>query len=337
MALTMDALASFDHLVDNLPSWLSKLDELSIQVTKQHERFMSLAHSTEGKLARQKTGSTESLRPKNRNEVTVDDIERPFEITPPPFPKETQSHANDVLAIKEARRKRKPGSALSAASGPSKYRNRSMVIVYYDSDIQDAFELLVRNIATARNNLRKGKTAATFKARMASFAMGNTPFIAGGERGLFDPKMSRISKRASPGLQADKATSAFDAVDQDLEKAQSLCESAAHQVLRDGECHEEIQIARQSFQKSFSFAQDEAKRLREEKIREALEEQDTRADESTVESKTVHTSSPTPNEPPLTKPVQFAGVGAIEVDDGNSDADSVQIDISAVRRTTRRV
>ena len=330
----MDALASFNHLVDNLPSWLSKLDDLSVQVTEQHARFMKLTHSTEVKLARQKTGSTESLRPREKNEVTVDHKDKPAEITVTPIPMEEphQPQANDVLAIKEARRKRKPGSALSAVSGPLKYRTRSMVIVYYDSDIQDAFESLVRNIATARNNLRKGKTAATFKARMASLGMGGSPFSAGGERGMLDPKMMRISKRTITDPVADKATSAFDTVDKDLEKAQSLCESAAHQFLRDGDCKEEIQVTRKSFQNCLEIAQKEVEKLREEKNQEAPEEDNTAA----KSEEAVHVDLSKMIEPPTVKPAPFAGIGTIEVDD-NSDAESVHIDMSAIRRTTRRV
>lgn len=57
-------------------------------------------------------------------------------------------------------RKRKPASMLSAESQVPKYRTRSMIIVYYDSAVQDAFEELVKYISSSRNNMRKGKMAA---------------------------------------------------------------------------------------------------------------------------------------------------------------------------------
>lgn len=331
----MDALASFNHIVDNLPLWLLKLDELSTQVTEHHARFMKLTYSTERKLARQKTGSTESLRPKDEIEITVDHKDTPAEATVSTVAPEEpqQSQANDVLAIKQARRKRKPGSAPSAASGPLKYRTRSMVIVYYDSDIQDAFELLVRNIATARNNLRKGKTAATFKARMASVGVGSNSFTAGGRRSMLDPKMTRRAKKTDPDHAVDNATFAFDAVDQDLEKAQSTCESAAHQFLRDGDCNEEIQVTRESFQKCFDMAQEEVAKLQEAKARETPETED--IDEKKEDTTQIDLS--TRVERPTVKPVQFAGIGTIEVDDDNSDAESVHIDMSAIRRMRGRV
>lgn len=335
MVTTVDALTSFSHLVDNLPLWLLKLDELSTQVTEHHARFMKLTYSTEIKLARQKTGSTESLRPKEEGEISEDHERTPAEATVTEISPggHSQSQVNDVLAIKQARRKRKPGSALSAASGPLKYRTRSMIIVYYDSDVQDAFESLVRNIATARNNLRKGKTAATFKARMASLGVGSNPFTAGGRRTMLDPKMARTAKRADPDLAADNATSAFNAVDHDLEKAQATCESAAHQFLRDGDCNEEIQVTRESFQNCLDIAQKEVEKLKEEKARETPETED--IDEKNDDA--AHIELSTRVEPPSVKVTQFVGVGTIEVDDDNSDAESVHIDMSAIRRMRGRV
>lgn len=334
MAVTMDALTSFNHLVDNLPIWLLKLDELSTQVTEHHARFMKLTYSTERKLARQKTGSTESLRPKEEGDITEEHERTPAdatvtEVAPDDPP---QSQVNDVLALQQARRKRKPGSAPSAASGPLKYRTRSMIIVYYDSDVQDAFELLVRNIATARNNLRKGKTAATFKARMASLGVGSNSFTAGGRRNMLDPKMSPAAKKADPDLAADNATSAFDSVDHDLEKAQATCESAAHQFLRDGDCNEELQVTRKSFQNCLDIAHKEVEKLQEDKARETPETED--IDEKKEDA--THVDLSTKIEPPSVKPIQFAGVGTIEVDD-NSDAESVHIDMSAIRRMRGRV
>ncbi len=335
MATTMDALTSFNHLVDNLPLWLLKLDGLSTQVTEHHARFMKLTYSTERKLARQKTGSTESLRPNEEGEITEDHKGTPAQATGITISPEEppQSQVNDVLAIKQARRKRKPGSAPSAASGPLKYRTRSMVIVYYDSDIQDAFELLVRNIATARNNLRKGKTAATFKARMASLGVGSNSFTVGGRRSILDPKITRTAKRTDPDVAADNATFAFDAVDQDLEKAQATCESAAHQFLRDGDCNKEIQVTRESFQKCLDIAQKEVEKLREAKARETPETED--IDEKNGDDTDIDLS--TRIEPPTVKPVEFAGIGTIEVDNDNSDAESVHIDMSAIRRMRGRV
>ncbi|RFU32864.1 hypothetical protein B7463_g3435, partial [Scytalidium lignicola] len=57
-------------------------------------------------------------------------------------------------------RKRKTDSLVSGESAAPKYRTRSMIIVYYDSAVQTAFEELVKFISASRNAMRKGKMAA---------------------------------------------------------------------------------------------------------------------------------------------------------------------------------
>ncbi|KAG9232369.1 hypothetical protein BJ875DRAFT_467030 [Amylocarpus encephaloides] len=57
-------------------------------------------------------------------------------------------------------RKRKTESLASGESAAPRYRTRSMIIVYYDSAVQNAFEELVKFISVSRNSMRKGKTAA---------------------------------------------------------------------------------------------------------------------------------------------------------------------------------
>ena len=322
----MDARASFTHLAENVPSWLSKLETLSAQVAEQHAKFSKLTTRTEIKLARQKSSSTESLRHQDDKVETQADFTPPEPPTSHPSPSAIQNTANDVLAVTEARRKRKPGSALSLASGPQKYRLRTMIIVYYNSDIQEAFELLVRNIAGARNNLRKGRTAANFKKRLASLDMGLPPFSAGGESGL-DFKIGQPTKRTSPD--ADNDCAAFDAIDKDLENAQILCERAAHQMLREGDCKEEILGTKNSFQNSLKLAEHELDKYRAEEAAEAEEAPDEPPTETPIhiepEIKTAVTT---------VKPIEFAGIGSIEVDD-RSDVESFHVDLSAIRRARR--
>ncbi|KAA8570818.1 hypothetical protein EYC84_000210 [Monilinia fructicola] len=57
-------------------------------------------------------------------------------------------------------RKRKTESLASGNSQAPKYRTRSMIIVYYDSAVQTAFEELVKFVSGNRNAMRKGKMAA---------------------------------------------------------------------------------------------------------------------------------------------------------------------------------
>jgi hypothetical protein len=57
-------------------------------------------------------------------------------------------------------KKRKTESLASGESIVPKYRTRSMIIVYYDSTVQTAFEELVKFVSGSRNAMRKGKMAA---------------------------------------------------------------------------------------------------------------------------------------------------------------------------------
>ncbi|KAM3154853.1 hypothetical protein ABEW05_004659 [Botrytis cinerea] len=57
-------------------------------------------------------------------------------------------------------RKRKTESLASGNSHAPRYRTRSMIIVYYDSAVQTAFEELVKFVSGNRNAMRKGKMAA---------------------------------------------------------------------------------------------------------------------------------------------------------------------------------
>jgi hypothetical protein len=204
-------------------------------------------------------------------------------------------------------RKRKTESIASGGSQAPKYRSRSMIIVYYDSTVQLAFEELVKLISASRNAMRKGKMAARMAdmKRMAELetdtdsedealpdpkdaslsnghAVTSTPMVPtsnGLEADDEDkdaPKLEFVSTRKmgpsrdSPAATAlringnghipgmgrralfpgyrgtsgpmapDSFSSIFDELDSGLEWCQSMCEHAAHQFLRDGNCNTEI-------------------------------------------------------------------------------------------------
>ena len=348
----MDALKSFAYLTDNLPLWLTKLDELSVQVTEQNIRFTKLTQYTEVKLARKKPDSTESLRPKADDNLEATAIA----VTNTSVPPSSQPVSSNAVILKDTTRnilrKRKPGSALSGASGLQRYRTRSMIVVYYDSDIQNSFEQLVRNIAGARNNLRKGKTAASFKNRMAAMGTGGDPTGYPGRFPMLDPKM-RLKvgiNRKVPGLEGTTADAAFETMDRDLEKAQSLCEIAAHQMLRDGDCREEIGETKERFKNCLKIAKEEAERTREKEVREKEAEEAEAAEQAKESEGSEEVTQVTISEPSRPEPVEiflpekvehptikhshFAGTGAIEVDN-ESDVSSIKVDLSAIRRTRR--
>lgn len=348
----MDALSSFTHLTDNIPDWLTKLEDLAAQVVEQHSRFTKLTHLTQLKLSRRKRGSTESLRPNDEGAI--------YQTTTVPVNDNSSSGDAGLLssnvdganATGDVKRKRKC-STVSGASGIRRYRTRSMIIVYYDSAIQDAFESLVRHIASARNNLRKGKTAATFKARMIALGMEENPFVPGdfamlSSRAMPVPRSSRTGKPILPPSKVAKPPErvpAFEEADKDLEAAQNLCEVAAHQFLRDGDCTEEIQGTRLKFESCLRTAQQEVELLRREQQmpEEPMEPTTSKPEEPKKEA--IPVGQPTPKMTTLNEKVDlsdpqpktgiYTGINSIEVDDGISEASSIHLDLSAFRRPRR--
>jgi len=264
----MDALQSFTYLTDNIPTWLTDLDELNHQISIYQSEISDLT-KRENSLKRAKSGSTESLRLKDKENDNGDGD------PPAGTSRSPRNGLKTQLQAQQIQRKRKTGSMISGPSGPNKYRTRSMILVYYDSAVQKAFEGLVRNIGTARNNLRKGKMAARMKQMSAMVDNDESPFQMPGRRNGYSPKMAfpRAGRRQEPSAGQGGAPDIFEMADKNLEKSQSLCEVGAHQFLRDGECTVEIDGTREAFERVLADARKEVERLREE---ERLEQEKAR-------------------------------------------------------------
>ena len=344
MSSAMDALESFAYVNDNVPLWLSKLDDLAASVQEHHTQFLEMARSG-NRLLKRKNVSTESLRENPVSHNHAIEGETAGEATGvyvPPNPSyrclSYAARARKAANISALVRKRK-GSDASIGSDPPHYRTKSMVVVYYDSAVQEAFESLFRSVAGARNNLRKGKTAASFKARMASLGVEEVPVSVAGRASTLNPKMMMVGLRRrtlGPDLDANDKLSTFDEADNDLEIIQSLCEVAAHQFLRDGDCGLEIEGMRKKFEDCRSIAKREAERLKEEEEQERREEVVV-AEPNREEQLRVVTEVPASGDISLPlKEFNLPATGVIEIDDG-SDPESVHIDFSVFRTRTRRV
>lgn len=334
MAVPSASLDSLVHLVDTIPDWLTQLNGLAAQVVEQQSRIPQIPHYPGFGLARKKHDSTESLRPKQKNVGEADDAAIIVnEISLPSGPSRPSSpHKDGAMFLQEVRRKRKPNSCCSGASGPQRYRTRSMIVVYYDSMIQEAFEQMVRNIAAARNQLRKGRAAVSFKARMASLGVKENSCATTEDITMLNPKVARSTGPRSTRTNLDDLSAAavhiFEEADNHLEAAQSLCEVAAHQFLRDGDCDEEIQGVRMRLDNCLRLAQKETKSWRPK--------------EEGAEGKVKDSCYSGPNVVNMTdkvdlrvaKSVNCDNICGIEVDD-TSDTSSVHIHLDAFRRARR--
>ena len=342
MASQMDALQSFVHLKDNVPSWLSKLDDLTVSVAEHNARFIEMARLGD-KLLKRKNPSTESLRggAVQPSAVEGDTTATPTDVYVPPNPShQCLSHSararfttNNVALV----RKRK-GSNSSLISEHPRYRTRTMVVVYYDSAVQEAFESLFRSVASARSNLRKGKLATIFKSRMASLGTSGCSSPAPEEHAVLSPKMLKVGLgRRTLGLDsgANDNVASFEEADNDLEITQNLCEVAAHQFLRDGDCRLEIEGMRKKLENCRAIAEREVEKLKEE---ERQEQEELNAVVEPAQGKQMSVTENVEakvNPPPPLKEINITGTGMIEIDD-RSDAESVQLDLSAFKTRTMR-
>ena len=211
-----------------------------------------------------------------------------------PFQATLDRETAALAAQHNLRRKRKSASLSSThnAFAPSlnnphhRSRARMSLIVYYDSAIQEGFQILVRGIASARNTLRKGRTAASLRSRKA----GQGSYEAGNEGLKAWRAQKEAARRANGnenrngndhgvvhgggGREGMARPDRFDIVDKVLEEAQSLCEIGAHSFLRDGNCLEEIKDARERFETCSKIVQEEVVILEEEEKREKEREEE---------------------------------------------------------------
>lgn len=335
----MDALASFVYLTNNLPTWITQINTLGTDVITKRDEFAAeykrvLDHA---RPKRRKTPSVTSFNTNDKQESVKSQkndtlsIPRPTDISP-------LEPANKYLFANARRRKRRQGTSFrSGASGPSTFRNQHQVIIYYDSTLQNSFEGLVKEIGTARNNIRKGKQAKELNRglQLPSFGTGN---YVRTQRGpvLPSPPQSRtctdITIKLKPLLDVSPSDddASFTEVAKDLEAAQALCETAAHQFLRDGDCTFEIDRIRAFFDKVLQVASSQIEAWEQEKNATGREIEETGA----VVEKENHDMATAVSEKLGVNitPMVHTEATEIEVDsDDNSAVEDMLIDISKFR------
>lgn len=250
-----EALKCFTTLLESIPGWIADLEDILATAADRQKQLLfenqppeddeppiDSCHSQPRKAS--KTSSVRSQHSAaNRPDLpTAKDVE-----VSPPIQKQVP-HMTQSDALRLAQRKRKTASAVSDLEGaPYKYRSRSMAVIYYDGETQKRFEGMVRRIGTCRNSLRKGKVSAFYVVMSGLDTLAGD---GGGSDASSDlPKIAFRSTRSRRPQTAEKGdeTQSFDRIDHCLERAQSMCERAAHQVLRDGDCAEELKQAKEHF------------------------------------------------------------------------------------------
>ncbi|KIW01972.1 uncharacterized protein PV09_06808 [Verruconis gallopava] len=305
-----DARLCLQYLADNAPLWIKSLDELQARIQRRQIELARVAVPAVQKV--KKTSSNESLR-HSRPETSTPSTGLELTSAPQPHDGQQSNTANGQMIT--PCRKRKTASLLSAASGTHKYRSRAAVTVYYDSEVQDVFDRIVRNISTGRNNIRKSRLAE----RVANMAnMHNTanqpPFsgenalpllrtvrsasgmprfnayieeslrLSGRLASLRPPPMAQLGAEVKSDT-AVKRTDAREEADAALDKAQEFCEKGAHQFLRDGDCGEELAGARAAFEEVIAISNRELEELARKAAADAKRVEGEKEDEKEDEKK----------------------------------------------------
>jgi hypothetical protein len=366
----MDATTSFVYLTDNLPNWIEQVMELSTHASKKHAEYVAeytqrLTHMRPKKERTPSVDSVQIYKDEPLQQPPSQIIEPPSESTPEPSTPNalhiSPLEPGNKYLLAQAQRKRKLGSSIrSGASGPQKFRSKHMVVIYYDAYLQAQLDSLVKGIGGARNNLRKGKLSRSaskgFQLPCLRRAPDHKSYSVPPLNGLKKPPTPSTSLATDPKIQLANhnptGDEAFTTADKHLEAAQTLCETAAHQVLRDGDCTIELIKVLERLNTLLELASATVVQLREEDAEQKEEEgnqkqidSDTTPLADTSSPPSLAHSSTSKLAPSLNEKIDFSpgpplissgGVTEIEVDD-DSDQESIVVDISKFRtaRATR--
>lgn len=340
----MDALGAFSHLQSNLPAWVTRVSELAAHTSAKHIEYSEAyrRHITY-KPRRRKNSSVCSIR--TNDLVPIAQREGP---TPEPVQKSTTVKETTEIP-QQAGRKRGPEEAsfIDSDEFHGLVSTRHNVIIEYDGHTQKVLEEIVRDIGIARNNIRRGKMSLMPRPGYRAGLLNKTVNIGtnnqpGGATSPLSGLSCVRSTRATGGVVGVTGTAAsmrkespFDYVDKQLELAHGLCETAAYQVLRSGDCGTELDGVEENLKMLQDMVDNEVTRLEEEKKQQQAQEP--------AEDKENEKPPQTPTAARLARIAAFANKlpstdtpGSIEVDD-NSSISAESIDLSAFRSSRIRV
>lgn len=339
----MDALGAFTHMKDNLPAWIIRVSDLATHTHKKHDDYSeAYRRHANFKPRRRKNSSVASIHTDDL--VPIAQRKGP---SPEPTAAET-AHAPEQGQRSGRKRSTDEAPSVDSYDEYAFVSTRHNVIIDYDGHTQKSLEAIVRDIGVARNNLRRGKMAVMprtgLRAGLLNKGVGMNLNMSGGQA---SPLSCVRSTRTTSGIVGVSGTSAlrqdsspFDFADKQLELAHSLCETAAYQVLRSGDCGTELDGVEEKFKMLLEAAINEVDRLKAEKKRQEEHEQQQQngtADEGPPKP------PPTPSAARLARVAAIAAnkpttttAGTIEVDD-NSSLSAESIDLSAFRSSRIRV
>jgi hypothetical protein len=270
------AIDAIKNLVNNVPDWLQRLDDLSGRIDRRQAELAAVA-AAEGKSGEAKSlrnkGSTESLKLKDdpaivqaeapANEAIIEDGAGKNTVQTPVRPEAFRVHTPSLGSIDEQEKilreqrdksqhkvtkKRKPPSMNSDKDFAEVYRTQSTMTVYYDGLVQKAFDDLVRYASKIIEAMRKARRAA----RMAQIKRLTEQGVSKDENNDDKPPSSGVD---------DQLPDVYDKLNKGLKFVQRMCEHGALQFLFDSDCNNEISKVRKKLTKILAMAQAEKERV----------------------------------------------------------------------------
>ena len=291
-----EALSSFLALLESVPKWIADLESLLETLNPRPSANLPETKPAEipaqarkpSRCSSRRSRRSEHVKPKTEQDVTPNLPQTT--LVPPQL-----LHLTTSDALRLSQRKRKTASARTGdRSGPSKYRMRSMAVIYYDGDVQKRFEMLVRAVGSCRNAIRKGKMGAKVDNISRLARAGSSSSEDSGRGNIGKDMTVNLGKLGRRSIRPERNgygifskrddTGIFNTVDGLLEKGQGLCERAAHQVLRDGDCTLELTNANKHFTEVQTLAEKEVPLLRR-RAEKAAESQREGAEEAVAQER----------------------------------------------------
>lgn len=336
------ALACFRSIRDLLPAHIADVNNLSSHVLTKRDEFTQEYHKRQT-LRRKRTRSRESRTGREdaitaptsftgqyskerwRHSLTPQDPQTPPSSQLPMYHPQSLSISTPDSSL--------DGASRQSAEGHDSVRSTKNRIVTYDGHTQQVLERLVKDIWSAKSKLRTARI--TDSTRWTGHRQNTTPVLV--EKSCRELLSSRRTNFPAFDEKSEKEraknTRIFDFVENQLEIVQNVCESAAHQFLRQGDCTHELDVILGIFDLILEASTNATQRLEAEEEARRLEEQKAE-DESQRQFEAVTAMPPiTCADDPdvIVKPLSKADDNILEVDD--DDASSISIDITVFRLT----
>lgn len=336
----MDALGAFSHLADSVPAWIDRVSDLATHTAAKHAEYTAaykkLSILRRPQPRRRKNSSVCSVHSDNQEEVLAS-VKQKAEQAPPAADTEEAIDDDDQMSTQgepyNNPRKRGADDLISIASDedPNFLCMRHNVVIEFDGHTQNCLEDLVREIDSNRNNLRKGKMSAlrpTFRLTLTSDSNGPPRSPDGGPDALLSNIRSARGRGGPNGMPFDTAVKQLEGLD-------SLCEKAAHQVLRVGHCNSELAAIREKCNTLQEMARSEAEKLKRQQEQQRLQqereqkrrEQEQRDREQNAAEETV--KKPKSPEPAMRESTNEMKAGTKRPSNGDSMSNAIEVDENA--------